>query len=113
MNGFLYSPPVFFLIFLLLAILLYTVLMRFTEEGQPHTSKHQPYTGGQDFPTPEVELSYQAFFRIGMLFAILHVTTLVLSLLPLEWDQQRASLLYLLGILVSAIILVQPEHGEE
>jgi len=113
MSTMLYSPPVFFVFFLLVAILIYMVLMRFTEEGQPHATKHQPYTGGQDFPTPEVELSYQAFFRIGLLFGILHVSTLVLSLLPLNLNLLHTSLLYLLGILVSAIILVQPQHRDE
>ncbi|MEE4194772.1 MAG: hypothetical protein V2J07_06215 [Anaerolineae bacterium] len=113
MKTLLLNPVFVFLFFLSLITGGYLVLLRFTDKGQPHPSKHQPYTGGQDFPTPDVQLSYQAFFRIGLLFGILHVTALVLSLLPLEWAQHQIGLLYLVGITISAYVLARPDGKGE
>lgn len=113
MMNFLLNPVFVFLFFLLLMTGAYVFILRFTDKGQPHPSKHQPYTGGQDFPTPDVQLSYQAFFRIGLLFGILHVAALVLSLLPLGWAKHQIGLLYLVCVMISAYVLANPDGKAE
>lgn len=113
MNNFFLNPVIVFFFFLLLTGGGYVVILRFTDKGKSHPKKYLPYTGGQDFPTPDIQLSYQAFFRIGLLFGILHVSALVLSLLPLDWSSHQIGLVYLFGISISAYVLASPSKNKE
>jgi NADH:ubiquinone oxidoreductase subunit 3 (subunit A) len=103
------SPPLVFLFFLTLTTISYFVILRFSAKGKDHPGKYLPYTSGQIFPETEVQLTYQAFFRIGLLFGILHVAALVISIMPLDWASHRVGLLYLLGISISAFVLAKPQ----
>lgn len=101
------SPPIAFVIFFLLLFFGYVFIQRYAAKGLDHPDKHLPYSGGQKIPPVEVRLSYETFFRIGLLFGIAHVAVLVLATLPLNWASHRIGLLYLLGISISAIVLAQ------
>ncbi len=101
------SPPVAFIVFFILVSLGYIFLQGYTAEGPDHKEKHLPYSGGQKIPPSEVRLSYESFFRIGLLFGITHVAVLVLATLPLNWSSQRIGLLYLIGVSISAVVLAQ------
>ncbi len=101
------SPPIAFTIFFILITLLYGYLQRFAAKGEDHPDKHLPYSGGQRIPPMEVRLSYETFFRLGLLFGIVHVAVLVLATLPMNWGSHRIGLLYLLGISISAAVLAQ------
>jgi NADH:ubiquinone oxidoreductase subunit 3 (subunit A) len=103
------SPPLVFLFFLTLTTISYFVILRFSAKGRDHPGKYLPYTSGQIFPETEVQLTYQAFFRIGLLFGILHVAALVISIMPLDWASHRIGLLYLLGISIGAFVLAKPQ----
>jgi hypothetical protein len=108
MNTFvLLSPPIAFLTFFGLLILVNNFLQRHAAKGKDHMDKHLPYSGGQRLPPVEVRLSYEKFFRLGLLFGIAHVAVLVLATLPLNWAAHRIGLLYLTGISISAIVLAQ------
>jgi NADH:ubiquinone oxidoreductase subunit 3 (subunit A) len=104
------SPPIAFTIFVVLLFLAYVFLQRYAAKGEDHPDKHLPYSGGQRIPPLEVRLSYETFFRIGLLFGIVHVAVLVLATLPLNWSSHRIGLLYLFGISISAIVLASKNH---
>lgn len=101
------SPPVAFIIFMVIVTLGYIFIQRHAARGLDHSEKHLPYSGGQKIPPIEVRLSYETFFRLGLLFGIAHVAVLVLATLPFGWSFHRIGLLYLIGISISAIVLAQ------
>ncbi len=106
------SPLVAFPILFGVLFAIYTAIRRHAAKGQDHPEKYLPYSGGQVMPTTEVRLSYEAFFRIGLLFGIVHVAVLVLALLPLDWGAHRIGLFYLFGISVSAFVLGKTGHNK-
>ncbi len=106
MNGnFLLLPPVAFVLFLLLIGGLYLFIRKQAPKGKDSIEKTQPYSGGQDIPQHEVQLGYEAFFRIGLLFGILHVAVLVIATLPTAWDARLMGVIYLAGIAISVFAL--------
>ena len=101
------SPPIAFVIFFFLLLVGYIFIQRHAASGIDHPDKHLPYSGGQRIPPLEVRLSYETFFRLGLLFGIVHVAVLVLATLPVSWATHRIGLLYLFGISISAIVLAR------
>jgi len=106
------SPPVAFIIFFLILFFVYSFLQKHAAKGLDHPDKHLPYSGGQRLPPTEVRLSYETFFRLGLLFGIVHVAVLVLATLPLKWSSHGIGLLYLLGISISALVLAHTKPGK-
>ncbi len=105
MMNLLLSPPVAFILFSLILILVYRFLQGHAAEGPDHPDKHLPYSGGQSLPPVEVRLSYARFFRLALLFGLAHVAVLVLATLPLGRGTIWLGLAYLLGLSVSAFAL--------
>ena len=101
------TPPITFIIFLILVSIGYVFIQKHAAKGPDHPDKHLPYSGGQKIPPVEVRLSYEAFFRIGLLFGITHVAVLVLATLPFNNNSLLLGLFYLVGISISAIVLAQ------
>lgn len=106
-TNFLLNPPVAFGLFLLIVFLAYRFFRKRAPKGPDDTGKYLPYSSGQNLPAVEVQLSYQEFFRLGLLFGLIHVSALVLSLLPLQVESRRIGIFYLAGISVSAFVLVR------
>lgn len=105
MMRILLSPPAAFILFGLVLTLFYLFIQRHAAKGLDHPDKHLPYSGGQKIPPVEVRLSYEKFFRIALLFGIVHVAVLVLATLTVAKGSAWLGLLYLLGISVSAFAL--------
>lgn len=105
-KNFLLNPPVAFALFLLIVFLVYRFFKKRAAKGPDTTGKYLPYSSGQNLPPVEVQLSYQEFFRLGLLFGLIHVSTLVISLLPLQVESHKIGLFYLAGISISAFVLV-------
>lgn len=105
MDELLLTPPIAALVFLAVACGIYRLGAR---PGPSDASdKYLPYTGGeQPLPLP-LQQSYHAFFRLALLFSILHVATLVLSTLPRDLQQHRTVLIYLAGISISVFALTE------
>ncbi len=106
------SPPIAFIIFLLLVSAAYVYIQRHTAKGLDHPEKYLPYSGGQKLPPKEVRLSYKTFFRLGLLFGIVHVAVLVLATVPLRADSLLIALLYVVGLSVSAFVLARSADDE-
>ncbi len=100
------SPPVAFAFFLLLAYGIYSLGGRIAATGEHHEDKYLTYTGGETLPPPASRLSYHAFFRLALMFGILHVAALVVSTVPSGLPVQYIALIYLVGIGVSVGVLV-------
>ena len=105
------SPPVAFIVFLALAYGLYRLGEGVAARpvGEFSTDKHLPYTGGEHPLPPPSVLAYHAFFRLSLLFGILHVATLVLSSLPHDIRSHRTAMLYVAGIAISVFVLTGKE----
>ncbi|MFH1446145.1 MAG: hypothetical protein ABIG43_01880 [Chloroflexota bacterium] len=99
------SPPIAIIFFFLLALGLYGIGVKLAANGEYHSDKYLPYTGGEGLPLPEKHVSYAAFFRLALMFGILHVAGLVISTLPSTFEFYWVALFYLLGVGVSILVL--------
>jgi len=106
------SPPIAFLLFFILISLGYRFLQKHAAKGLDHPEKYLPYSGGQKIPPVEVRLSYKAFFRLGLLFGIVHVAVLVLATLPLEGTYLMIGLIFVAGISISVAVLARIDTNE-
>ena len=103
------SPPVAGCVFLALVYGLYRLSGRLAARGEEHPGKHQSYACGEDLLPPEAQLDYHAFFQLALMFALLHLAALVISTLPTGSESHRVALGYLLGIIVSVLVLARGE----
>jgi hypothetical protein len=101
------SPPAAMCLFLGLAYALYRLSGSIAAPGHEQPGKCLPYACGEDLLPPEVQLAYHDFFRLGLLFGILHMAALVASMLPPDIASRRTAIGYLVGIGVSAFVLAK------
>jgi hypothetical protein len=101
------SPPFALAFYLFLLYLGYSLIQQHAAKGLDHPEKYLPYSGGQKIPPRVVRMSYKTFFRLGLLFGIVHVAVLVLATLPLGSAFLWIGLLYLVGVSISAVVLSQ------
>jgi NADH:ubiquinone oxidoreductase subunit 3 (subunit A) len=109
MSTVLLSPPVVVGAFIGLAYALYRLGGRLAARGRDAPGKHQHYACGEELVPPRVQLTYHAFFRLALMFGILHLATLVLSTLPFEVVSHRLAIVYLVGVGISVVILTEGE----
>ncbi len=107
MRELLLSPPVALGLFFLLAYGLYRLGGAIAAPGEHHDDKHLAYTGGEEVPPPASRLTYHAFFRLALLFGILHVAALVVSTLPASGPSYLVAFAYLVGIGISVVVLTR------
>ncbi len=105
MNMVWLSPPAAFIVFLGLAYALDRLGAAIAAPGEHHDDKHLAYTGGETVPPPASRLTYHAFFRLALLFGILHVAALVVSTLPSGGPSHLVALAYLAGVGISVVML--------
>ena len=104
------SPPVAGGVFMALVWGLYRLGGTLAAKGEEHPGKRQPYACGEDLLPPEALLSYHVFFQLALMFALLHLATLVVSTLPSGGGGRSVALIYLLGIGVSVLVLTKREE---
>ncbi len=109
MYHILLSPPLVMMVCLALAYGLYWVGGALGARGADHPGKHQPYACGEDLLPPRAQLAYHAFFRLALMFGILHLAALIMSTLPMEAMPHRIALIYLGGIALSMWVLTGRE----
>jgi len=103
----LFSPPILFAIFISLGGLMLGVGKLVSAKGTENPAKFTHYSCGEDLETPHLELNYHAFFRLAMLFGILHIVSLVISTIPVKMDMKILSVIYIVGAAVSILILLE------
>lgn len=104
-RNLLLSPPITFVLFSALAYGLYRLGGKIAARGEETPGKRQPYACGEDLLPPEAQLSYHAFFKLALMFGILHLATLVIATLPSGGFSRPLATLYLVGVGVSVFAL--------
>jgi NADH:ubiquinone oxidoreductase subunit 3 (subunit A) len=113
LTDLLLSPPVALILFLGVGYGLYRLGGRIAARSEESAEKRLPYTGGEELPPQARQLSYHAFFRLALMFGILHVAALVVSTLPARFPTRRTALFYLVGVGVSVFVLTDSGDTEE
>ena len=103
------SPPVALLFFILLTGSLYWLSGRWAARSEDSHGKRQPYACGEDLLPGEVQLSYQAFFRLALTFVVAHMVVLVLATLPNTFDMRLLATVYLGAVVLCVDILARGE----
>jgi len=103
------SPPIALCLFVGLAYGLYRLGGALAAQGDERPGKRQPYACGEDLEPPRIRLGYHAFFRLALMFGILHLAGLVVSTLVAGGEAQWMGTAYLAGIGISVFVLNQGE----
>lgn len=82
MNINLAATPIAFLIFTVLAYVLFGIGKQMAPPFEKTEGKVAPYLCGEDFELGTLNPGYWQFFSIAILFTILHVTVFMLALMP-------------------------------
>ncbi len=106
-SNFWLSPPILLLIFMVVGGILLWIGKTISAKGKYSRAKHMHYYCGEDIDAPHVEVNYHAFFRLALLFSILHIVALVISTIDLNTEHKFVPVLYLVGAGVSIIILLE------
>ena len=109
MQSIFLSPPFALMAFMALAYGLYRLGGMVAARGKDDPGKHQPYACGEDLGLSQVKLTYHAFFKLALMFGILHLASLVIATLPANGTSRRLATLYLVGIGISVLVLTEGE----
>ena len=107
MYNLLISPPVAFVIILLLSwgMSYLSSLLAFRRKGS-QGALNKAYAGGEDVKVNRVQPDYSQFFPFAFFFTILHVVTLMVATVPTATPGSFAiTVIYLLGALIGLLIL--------
>jgi NADH-quinone oxidoreductase subunit A len=99
------SPPVAFVLFLIIAFLLTLLGKRMAPRLTKAGGKLTTYACGEDIPGVKVQFGYRLFFFVALFFTIMHVATLMIATVPsgkIAWF----AVLYLAVIFLSIMALV-------
>jgi NADH:ubiquinone oxidoreductase subunit 3 (subunit A) len=98
----LYTPPIAFLIYLLLVAILSGMGRLLAGPSHPTAAKSSLYASGEesmpDAPVP----GYRPFFKVALFFAILHLGVIVLA----SGGPTTGVALYLVGLVVALVALI-------
>jgi NADH:ubiquinone oxidoreductase subunit 3 (subunit A) len=86
---------------------LYRLGRAWAAQGEDHPGKEEPYACGEDLRPGLIKLSYHSFFRLALMFSVLHLATLTVSTLPGIASFRPVGLIYLVGIAVSVLVLIR------
>lgn len=96
------SPPVAFLIYIPLVMLIIWAGRQLAGPEKSSLSKSQTYGSGEEAPNYSAAPGYMPFFLVALFFAILHLGTLVLGLS----DFSTNSAIYVTGLAIGLIVLL-------
>jgi NADH-quinone oxidoreductase subunit A len=102
---YLIAPPVAFILFLAIAVLIYLLGRRMAPKLNKAGGKLKTYACGEDIPGVKVQFGYRLFFFIALFFTIMHVAALMIATVPsgkIVWF----AVLYLVVIFLSILALV-------
>jgi len=107
MKDVLLSPPLVMLMYIGLGYGLYRLGRSWAAHGEDHPGKNEPYACGEDLRPAPIKLAYHSFFRLALMFSVLHLATLTISTLPGRGLSQPLGLVYLIAIAISVLVLVE------
>ena len=102
MNELLLTPPIAFLVYLVVVGLLSGLGRVLAGPENPSALKSSFYAGGEAHPSIGGAPGYRPFFVIALFFAILHLGVLILGTGELTWMSGA----YLVGLLLALVALI-------
>ena len=107
MNTLILSPPIAFIIALLLALYLSYVLSKlaFQEKVRPK-GQGKSYACGENIPDQMIEVDYSQFFPFAFYFTILHVVALMIATVPaVQPAALSIAIIYIIGAIIGLLVL--------
>ncbi len=96
------TPPLAFLIYIPLVLVIYWVGTRLAGPSKDNPVKSSAYGSGEEAPTRSAAPGYSPFFVIALFFAILHLGMLVLGL----GSFTTAIVPFLVGLILALVALL-------
>lgn len=96
------SPPIAFLIYIPLILLISLMGKALAPEHKADPAKTSLYSSGEMAPTNNAAPGYAPFFLVAFFFAIIHLGILVLA----TGDLSSSSMLYLAGLVLGLVALI-------
>ena len=107
MEKIIMSPPIAFLIYLLLVGVLYLLGRGLAGQSKPTPTKISTYASGEAPPGRIAAPGYRPFFTVALFFAILHLGVLVLGSSELGTSSSSPiALAYLIGLILALVVLI-------
>lgn len=104
MSQLILAPPIAFIIFVIIAYLVYKGGGTLGAKKKVEGSKLDTYACGEDIPSKKGQHAYQ-FFRIAFFFTILHVAALIIVTAP-SGSMALLGIIYLLIAIAAVVILL-------
>jgi len=101
------NPLVALATMVLLSLALYRLAGRMRPKSQRRDAGNLPYACGQDLAPSGERLSYKRFFRLALMFMLVHMASLVAMILSLTGREPLLAVIYLLGTGVCVDILTR------
>jgi len=102
MNHFLLTPLVAFIVYLIVASIIYLIGRLLAGPEQPSDLKSSVYSSGESYQSLGGAPGYQPFFVIALFFAILHLGVLTIGTGYVTW----MSVIYLIGLVLVLVALI-------
>ncbi len=99
------SLPVVLVLFSGLGWALHARAGKWAARGEDSPGKHLPYACGEDLVPNQTEMSYQRFFRLALMFVIVHIVTLVIATLSREIEIRALATAFVLGVAICIDVL--------
>jgi NADH:ubiquinone oxidoreductase subunit 3 (subunit A) len=96
------TPPVAFILYIVLAVILFGVGRVLAGKGKPSEEKSSIYASGEASPLTRSLPGYRGFFVIALFFAVLHLGVLMLGSSAVS----PISIVYLIGLMLALIVLI-------
>ncbi|HSV85174.1 MAG TPA: hypothetical protein VLH85_01270 [Levilinea sp.] len=95
-------PPIAFLVYLLLVLLIERTGKLLAGQEHPNPLKSSLYSSGEEAPTFRAAPGYRPFFLIAFFFAFLHLGMLIAGTGNLNWSEG----VYLAGLILALVALI-------
>jgi len=102
MSGILLSPPIAFVIYLVLVGILFGIGRGLAGSPQASAIKTSTYSSGEAPPSYTAAPGYRPFFVVALFFAILHLGVLMLG----SGGLTLISGVYLIGLMLALVALI-------
>lgn len=101
------QPPFALGFYLFLIYGLYKLVGPLQSSGESHPGKYQPYASGEDLEQTGARHSYGAFYKLALIFSVMHLATLILSTIPAIASIRPIAITYLAAVGISVIVLAR------
>jgi len=96
------SPPIAFLIYIPLVLIITWIGRQLAGPGNPDAAKSSGYAAGEKASTIAAAPGYRPFFLVAFFFAILHLGMLVVGV----GEQSGGQAIYVVGLALALVALI-------